>query len=688
MPGVAVRGSFILVFSTFVLLGTMAPKKAAAYEYLEHSYFADRACLAAQERLAGRIQKNPDDASLASRYLALAVMCPNQWNKPYCKDDYKLLEANINRLPEAPEEGGDLAITLGDMAALPDHVSRFGPVRNLSGAEDKGLLSNVLEWIAGEPDGAGGIIADVSEDACETDDQVPWETVESDIAGQLAIQEQKQSLPLLPANMLAPLARAKVARGPSDPTAGYSIDNPHYLDLVVRSNNHFGIPAYSAWLGFHGTAVDISSRACEHTLGLTADALEDLAEGLAAYEDLDWDELSSQDRKVKGCEVLSERIRRRLLEWGRRAPDRFVTPMAPFLQQLAVTAPVAGLSEVVRAQLDSTVTAVMGLVFEGSGLHYLQDGLSAGHMRTIQLRGLGETRYDHDFDNREGVVALLQTAKGEHIFIAHGDSYLLGPTVSTSAECSQPATVDNLGRVTTCLIRHQRGLLVSLAEASLVDWALSGYMYGKENGPLPCATPDKDELFLCHNLPLAAIRIPGQELSGHKKEPRLQPSVMPLPPPPFAYESLAINVGTEVGGASNLFGLDMSFYDTLGKSSGWLTNYRIGFRTTQGEAERNQFVGDFSYGFHWRWAARVLLDLEPIAYGGVRGAGGNRSGFAGLGTRTGITVLPEGWVKIPLEISLSHRMPVTILTSDKGFFGSDSGVDGHWFQFSLGLAFM
>ena len=65
--------------------------------------------------------------------------------------------------------------------------------------------------------------------------------------------------------------------------------------------------------------------------------------------------------------------------------------------------------------------------------------------------------------------------------------------------------------------------------------------------------------------------------------------------------------------------------------------------------------------FHWRWAARFLINAGVYTYGGFQGLGENVSVLWGLGPNVGMTLLPEGWTKIPLEFTFSYRFPLTLL---------------------------
>ena len=60
----------------------------------------------------------------------------------------------------------------------------------------------------------------------------------------------------------------------------------------------------------------------------------------------------------------------------------------------------------------------------------------------------------------------------------------------------------------------------------------------------------------------------------------------------------------------------------------------------------------------------------------------------GLGPNVGMTLLPEGWTKIPLEFTFSYRFPLTLLNSRYGLTTEAIRGEAHWLELSIGLAFM
>jgi hypothetical protein len=649
-----------------VLASLAFPRNAGAFDYLEHSYFTDRACLRAQRLLGERLTRGAATDDDRARYLALGLLCPARWDTPYCgADETKRATAAINRLPP----GGSNALTFGDFSSLADHVSRFGPVRGLPGPADDqdGLATTVFTYMAEATETVGGVIGDVADNACEST-PVPWSRVETDVTRFETALASEGKLPDVPVRFFSPLNRGEVTRGPYDPAGVYSFDNPHFLDMVLNDRNHFAGRAYSGWLGFHSTAVDIVGRPCAEVVGFDAGTLEDLAADRPAFEALAWGELPDPELRSKACALLADIVAGRLRLWQGMAEPWLTAPVAA---QLAAPGP---------ALLEKTAVAVLALVFEGDGLHFLQDSVSAGHLRTADgLRALEDRRYGHDFDNRHGLTAVTPLRDGEHRYVAYGDAYLLGEPGGAGCD-GAPAAVTRPADVADCLVAHQRGLLVATSTASILDWALGGPMFAD------AATANAEPLqaLVASALPMAPTHAPGFDRSPGERH--LTPVALPVPPPPYTYQTLALSTAVDGAGRGTQFGLDTSFYSALGRDAGWLTNYRVGIRMD--DAAERQFSGDFAYGFHFRWAARFLLDMEPFVYAGIKGDRPDRMFVAGLGPRLGLTVLPEGWIKLPLELNVSYRLPLRLVTSEYGFFGKSLDLEAHWILFSLGLAYM
>jgi hypothetical protein len=246
--------------------------------------------------------------------------------------------------------------------------------------------------------------------------------------------------------------------------------------------------------------------------------------------------------------------------------------------------------------------------------------------------------------------------------------------------------------VSGCVIQHQRGLLVAITQASLLDWALGGTLYDEPERAdaqtlESCERDDELEAFICRMLPARTTRVAGEDNSAGQVLSRLHHGSIPVPPPPFGYQSLSFNIGLEATGDASQFGLHLTLLDELDRRANWLVSHRTGIRTTFGDADLNQFLADYSYGFHWRWSARFLIDARAEVFGGLRSLDDDVAFFTGAAPNIGFTALPEGWTKLPLELTVSYRLPMVFYGSDNGFFG-DGFIDGHWLMFGLGLAYM
>lgn len=693
----------------------MCAQPAQGFDYLEHSYFTDRACWQAQTSLLALLEasapdsskqnsstpQTPDDlhasqnyARLRARYLALALVCPERPAVYYCVDERKAVTSHINRLSNEPWTSSSHPITLGDYSALADHVSRLGPVRGLGGARERGLTVDFFRWFARGYGSVGGIAESVGSAACWDTENVDWPQIEQGFTQTLTPVFASATPEAVPAELLNPLRRERSRKGPSDPAGLYSFSNPHYLDLVLRNHHHFGVQAYDTWLGYHTASIAISEDSCAKTFALRASDARRIARNMTGFENVRWSKLDAETLAKTGCAMLGELTRRRLLQWRTRADLRLSQPLAPYFEELARLGSSTGRPDALtearlRKDLDAVVASLVALVFEGSGIHYLQDGFAGGHIRTIRTRGgLAEARYDHDHDNAEGVAAILRTRSGDYPFVAYGDSHLLNTSPEPdNCDWQEIARADvSTARVRTCLVRHQRALVVGTSAASLLDWALGGLLFEpvEENrcdeGPVQSA--------VCSILPITAVRAPGEISPRTALSNGMHRSTLPIPPPPFGYESLVTLAAFDVSGSNTQYGLQLTILSELDTFANWMTSYRMALFLSPGEGDANRFVGEFSYNFHWRWSARFLLEAGAFGFAGFRGLGEQISFLSGLGPSAGLVALPEGWVKIPLELSISYRFPMRFFTSRHGFFGESFGIEGHWLQFGLGLAFM
>lgn len=659
----ALRASILAGLVCFV------PGQAFAWDYLEHAWLTDYSCHHAQEMLAERLEAE-FDPDLAARYVALGVACPADWQKPYCKDGRKEAVSAINHLSPEDLEDGVHPMSLGDYSAFGDHVSRFGPVPGMPNAREHGLIHHTLMWMVYDG-AAGGTLETVAETACDTE-VAEFEQNQAQVNAALKDFKARGEWPEIPHKLLHPGIRAAPELGPQDPSAAFSFYNPHYLDLVLRNHTHFGDLAYSAWTGFHSAALEVSGRTCEASLDYSAEELEDLIEDIAGFQEDVWESLSPAGQVSEACRLLNHALSQRIDAWIQRAPASKSDPVKEYLAQ--------GVPKEV-------LPALLGLVLEASGLHYLQDGLASGHMRTVRSReSLIEVRHDHDNDNLEGVVAVMDTRHQRHSYWAFGDKFLLGPP--NSMPCLMDW--DTLDRVlypipemlTTCTLQHQRGILAASTTASLVDWALGGPVYEESGACGPVATA---EGFICRALPVRATLVSG--LQGSRMEPEpLVHGTIPVPPRDYAYESLSIRAGLEIPSNVLQLGVSITFLEQLDYMGHFLTSWRAGLSTTLGEGNENQWVADYAYQFHFRLSARFMFDAAPFVFAGLRNID-DVDFFAGVGPSFGITALPEGWINLPLEIGLTYRLPLVMFSSENGFFSATDIIDGHWIQFGIGLAY-
>jgi len=564
-------------------------------------------------------------------------------------------------------------------------------VRGYPRASKPGLVARLWEWMAQRPGDPGGVVEDIAEEACDSGVPVPWKIVEGDVARSLARLSVGARVPQVPGALVLPDRRAALPQGPVDPSTLFTFDNPHFLDLQLRNHHHFGARTFETWVGFHASAVAMASRRCEAILALDDGDLEDLADGLPRYEAVQWGALDERALRHEGCLLLSELARIRLLTWASRAEPRRLEPVRTALRLLE--ADVSKLSpEQVRARaelIDGVVSALTAVVFEGTGLHYVQDAMAGGHLRTDrEWSHVGDVRHAHDTDNALGLVAVLSTRAGTSRFVAFGDTYLLSASTPDVEPCAFEALGDASppGVVSACLVQQQRGLLVAAGAASLVDWALGGLLY--DDSPADACTRSSGAgAFVCRFLPTRPIAAAGFAGSD-RTDVALPRGDLPTPLPRFAYQSLVATASVDGAGEAVQGGARMTFLSELGSRANWMTSWHGAVVATQrGETERS-LGGELGYFFHWRWAARFLVNAGTFVYTGLGGLGTDVHAIAGLGPYAGLTLLPEGWTKIPLDLTLSFRLPIRMLDSRRGLLGDAIGVDAYWIDIGLGLAFM
>ncbi len=615
------------------------------FDYLEHSYFSDLACVDAQKKSENLLETDKD----AARFLGLSLFCPIENIDQYCKNGYKQAKSMVNQV-----EGSEFGVTLGDIAALPDHISDFGPIKNILRAGKGGVSESLLEWIS-VPGNIGGVIEDVAEDACEFDTHIFWANLNREIIDDISSFE-KEGLPVIHENHLSAIARRRPKKGPNDPATKYTVDNPHYLDLVLRNHTHFGAAAYDAWLGFHQVGADIAERTCEEIVDFQASEIEDLAQNLD-LDDRDWSDLNASKLARSACDLLGVAISKRV-----RLLDLDGT------NNPALKAFLARVKEGDKKARDALVSAMFGALFRGAGLHYLQDGIAGGHLRTIRSReSLLEVRHDHDVDNEAGVIAVYSSGDTTTPFVAFGDSFLLGGRFGNS-HCKS-MTLDskmNDGDVTDCLLRFQRALLVGTSSENLVHFVL-----GRQRSS--AFSPNQK------------VSVPGEIQTNPRSRTHTFGS-LPVPAPTFSFESLAFRFGFSTRDSSPQLGLKLEALTELDDPAHWMVSYQLGLNYQPRYYGGESLFADFAYAFHYRFFARATLDLVPSVYGGFHGLDSQTQAFFGFAPALGITFLPEGWIDIPLEVNISYRLPIDLFHSEEGFkFGL---LEDHWIHFGFGLAFM
>lgn len=670
----------------FCSLATVVSIPLHAFDYMEHSFFTDRACHEAQKMLLPTL--STASAEVKSRYLALALVCPVRWQKEYCHRGSKNPKALIN-----PE--GEHSLTLGDYSALVDHITEYGRVLRFAQASDVGMTDILWQSLRDGTTSPPGVAGDIGLEECDTDATPNWQKVEADTADFLMIWKEKGRAAIIPTNFLEEGLRSEIKPGPTDPSVLFTIRNPRFLDLQLFNQNHFSGAAYRTWTGMHYTAVAIASMQCEEVIDVDESTAEDLAETFSRFKKIDWDRDDNPRYQSDQCSLLRAQLRQRLLLWKSYAPAEMVAPVSDILTALEKN---LALKEAHRV-MESLPSHLAALVFEGAGIHFMQDALSGGHIRTVHERhALGTTRRYHDLDSKNGVIASLVSREGVHTFVAFGDTYLLGePPKSAytnfieSCESTNATAKPSPDHVTQCLLAYQRGLLTAANTASLLDWSLGGVMYsprtarGEAQKAPACPRDGSPRAFICLFLPLQPISSPEQTAvwnAGYLAREGLPPT-----PPPVDFQSLRIESSLDGAGFGTQIGARLEFLTPFKKQSGnWLYSYDFGFLLTLADAGRQQLVHEFAFTFHYRFATRLLINMGPMTYAGFEGFNTRTNFFFGMGLGAGITILPEGWTKIPLELTLSYRAPWRLVDTNRAF--ASQRIEGHWISLAVGLAFL
>lgn len=660
----------------------------AAFDYLEHSLVTDRACHEAQKLLARDIANAP--AGIKSRYLALALMCPARWQSAYCENKRKTVRAAFST---GAAKAGTHPITLGDYSALVDHVTEYGHVQNFPGAAERGLTDFTWQWIHPQK-ASGGIASDIGGELCRDDKTPDWYKVEADISSFFHFWQQEKRAPRIPSAMLDENRRGDVSPGPSDPSALFTIRNPRFLDLQLFNQTHFGTAAYRTWAGMHNTALAIASERCEDVIEPEESAMRRLAEGRASFSGIHWSKKKNPHFRRDACRLLSDVAREHLQRWIESGDERLTTP-ARHLVAAVLSAKTGSEGAAIADMLPAHLAA---LVFEGAGAHYLQDALSGGHIRTEhRSRELNTTRRYHDLDSKSGVVTMLGTRHERHDFVAYGDTFLLGSPAMSLLDtdlrrCENATKKSTTGKqlTTDCLLAYQRGIVTAANTASILDWSLGGIMYAEQNSvkrdghPPLCPTDGGPRALICTFLPLQPIT---PAATAGNNNGYLAREGLPPTPPPVDFESLRIESALDGAGYGTQIGARIEFLvPFLRRSGDWLYSYDYGFLMTLGDPGRQQLINEFAFTFHYRVATRLLINAGPLSYAGFEGFNSTTNFFFGMGLGGGITILPEGWTKIPLELTLSYRAPWRFVDTNRGF--GAQRMEAHWISLSIGLAFL
>lgn len=605
-----------------------------AFNYLEHAYFTDYSCVETKKQLFKKINKGNE--LLKSKYMALSMYCPKAWNPTYCSNDYKVNSSLINNLKSSPEVTGDYSITLGDVSALADHIANFGSIQKRARLKNEGFLNQIEEWLEEENESASGIYEDVAEDSCEVDEKVNWEQVDKDLQNYLSNNFIYDHVKIRGSHIA-------LNKGPNDPAGLYTFDNPQYLDLILNNHHHFGLRSYETWLAYHSIAIEISSASCEEYY-----------------------------KGENNCEYLFSLLRNRVLEWFTILDDEEKKVFEKEIELFTAK------KELKDSSFFSRLTSdFMALNFEGAGLHYLQDNISSGHLRGN--RGdynLEDARYFHDEDSKNGVYANFYTSSESSKLYLYGDDYLLGKGAVDSDGNCDPQKLNDPASNTNCILAKQRGLLVGSSISSLIDWSLGGLMYDAD-------CDGSKHSFICKHLPTKSTESSSFDPPSAPK--RIVAASLPQPPPSFSYQSINVSSAFDKSQSFLHNGIRISLLESLGSEAGWLTSYNLSLVTAHGDNYGKEAI-EFSYMFHFRWATRFLLNAAPYLEFGKQTKNSDSEMLYGVGTNFGVTLLPEGWIRLPLELSLTVKTPLNLYDPQK--LKTSRAENSQIFEISLGLAFL
>ena len=143
---------------------------------------------------------------------------------------------------------------------------------------------------------------------------------------------------------------------------------------------------------------------------------------------------------------------------------------------------------------------------------------------------------------------------------------------------------------------------------------------------------------------------------------------LPEPPPPYSYESLSLSWSIDGSGQATQTGLNIRFLEEMDQMAHWLHSWDVSLLSTSRKEEVGEAVIQVSHLFHWRISTRFLVNMGPLFQSGLRGFGDDVTYFSGVGGYAGFTALPEGWTKIPLDISVNYRYPLTLYDTRFGGF--------------------